>query len=69
MKDSTGLAVNLDRRIGEIFALADQEPFFVPTLSAPRQALFAIGYYHQRNDFYRSKDDARSDVATAPQEH
>jgi len=67
-KDKPGLAVNLDRRIGEIFELADPESLFVPTLSAQRQALFAIGYYHQRNDFYRRKDDARGEVATAPQE-
>jgi CRISPR-associated protein Cas5 subtype I-C len=64
-KDSTGLVVDhLDQRIGEIFELADPESFFVPALSAQRQALFAIGYYHQRNDFNRSKDDARGAVAT-----
>ena len=67
-KDKPGLAVNLDRRIGEIFELADPESLFVPTLSAQRQALFAIGYYHQRNDFYRRKDHARGDVTAAPQE-
>ncbi len=67
-KDKPGLAVNLDRRIGEIFELADPDALFVPTLSAQRQALFAIGYYHQRNDFYRRKDEARGDASTAPQE-
>jgi CRISPR-associated protein Csd1 len=67
-KDSTGLAVNLDQRIGEVFELADSASFFVPTLSPQRQALFAIGYYHQRNDFYRGKDDASNKVATARQE-
>ena len=67
-KDRPGLAVNLDRRIGEIFELADPESLFVPTLSAQRQALFAIGYYHQRNDFYRRKDEHRGDVAATPQE-
>ncbi len=54
-KEKPGLASNLDRRIGEIFELADPEALFVPTLSAQRQALFAIGYYHQRNDFYRRR--------------
>lgn len=62
-KDKPGLAVNLDRRIGEIFELADADALFVPTLSAQRQALFAIGYYHQRNDFYRRKEEARDDAA------
>jgi CRISPR-associated protein Csd1 len=62
-KEKPGLAVNLDRKIGEICELASPEGLFVPTLNAQRQALFAIGYYHQRNDFYRSKD-----AAAAPQE-
>lgn len=55
-KDKPGLATNLDRKIGEIFELAEPESMFMPTLSAQRQALFAVGYYHQRNDFYRRKD-------------
>jgi CRISPR-associated protein Csd1 len=67
-KDKPGLAVNLDRRIGEIFELADPESLFLPILSAQRQALFAIGYYHQRNDFYRRKDEPRGDISIAPQE-
>lgn len=67
-KDKPGLAINLDRRIGEIFELADPESLFVPTLSSQRQALFAIGYYHQRNDFYRRKEDAHGEATTAPQE-
>jgi CRISPR-associated protein Csd1 len=67
-KDKPGLAVNLDRRIGEIFELADPESLFVPILSAQRQALFAVGYYHQRNDFYRRKDEPRGDISTPPQE-
>ena len=67
-KDKPGLAVNLDRRIGEIFELTDPDALLVPTLSAQRQALFAIGYYHQRNDFYRRKDEARGDAPAAPQE-
>ncbi len=62
-KDKPGLAINLDRRIGEIFELAQPESLFVPTLSAQRQALFTVGYYHQRNDFYRRKDDARDEPA------
>lgn len=63
-KDKPGLATNLDRKIGEIFELAAPESLFAPTLSAQRQALFAVGYYHQRNDFYRRKDDARGEPAS-----
>lgn len=62
-KEKPGLAVYLDRKIGEICELASPESLFVPTLNAQRQALFAIGYYHQRNDFYRGRD-----AAAAPQE-
>ena len=55
-KEKPGLAVNLDRKIGEIYELADPDGLFVATLSSQRQALFAIGYYHQRNDFYRARE-------------
>ena len=57
-----GLAVNLDRSIGKIFELADADKLFVPTLTAQRQALFAVGYYHQRNSFYRSKEALKDDA-------
>ncbi|OAI23405.1 type I-C CRISPR-associated protein Cas8c/Csd1 [Methylosinus sp. R-45379] len=55
-KDKPGLAINLDRKIGEIFELASPDSLFVRTLNSQFQALFAIGYYHQRNDFYRRRE-------------
>jgi CRISPR-associated protein Csd1 len=61
-KDRPGLAVNLDRDIGEIFELAEPEKLFTPTLTAQRQALFAIGYYHQRNKFFRPKEAATAEA-------
>jgi CRISPR-associated protein Csd1 len=61
-KDKPGLAINLDRRIGEIFELTEPESLFTPTLSAQRQALFAVGYYHQKNDFYRRKEGAHAEL-------
>jgi CRISPR-associated protein Csd1 len=67
-KDKPGLAVNLDRRIGEIFELADPDSLFVPTLSAQRQAMFAVGYYHQRNDFYRRKEEQRADTPASEEQ-
>lgn len=60
-KDRPGLFTALDRRIGGIFELAEPEALFVPTLTAQRQALFAIGYYHQRNDFYRGKGSGEAE--------
>ncbi len=67
-KTRPGLAVNLDRTIGEIYGLVAPEALFMPTLSMQRQALFAIGYYHQRNDFYRSRDDGRDKTTSETKE-
>ncbi|RTL86131.1 MAG: type I-C CRISPR-associated protein Cas8c/Csd1 [Hyphomicrobiales bacterium] len=55
-KGKPGLAVSLDRKIGEICELARADSLFPPTLNPRRQALFAVGYYHQRNDFYRARE-------------
>lgn len=62
-KEKPGLAVTLDRKIGEICELASAESLFPPTLGPRHQALFAIGYYHQRNDFYRSRVADASDAS------
>ncbi len=66
-KEKPGLATTLDRRIGEIFELAEATKLFVPTLPAAHQALFAIGYYHQKNDFYRPRPKPEGTLST-PQE-
>jgi CRISPR-associated protein Csd1 len=66
-KDKPGLAVTLDRQIGEIFELAGTD-LFVPTLTAQRQALFAVGYYHQRNAFFRSHDTGAAETAHSDKE-
>lgn len=60
-KDRPGRARWLDDQIGQIFDLADSDALFVPTLTAQRQALFAVGYYHQRNEFYRRRDTTGDD--------
>jgi CRISPR-associated protein Csd1 len=53
-----GRAVNLERLIGEIMAgIAD----FPGHLALTDQGRFAIGYYHQRQDFYGRADAARKD--------
>jgi CRISPR-associated protein Csd1 len=50
--DNKGQAVNLEKQIGEIMSeLAD----FPAHLSLPDQGRFAIGYYHQRQDFFTKK--------------
>jgi CRISPR-associated protein Csd1 len=61
-KDRPGSARWIDDVIAKIFELADADKLFVSTLTAQRQALFAIGYYHQKNDFYRGKVAASADL-------
>lgn len=53
-KQSPGLRVNLERLIGSIMdkMQADGDPF-PASLSAEEQALFGLGYYHQRNEFLK----------------
>ncbi|MDX9746514.1 MAG: type I-C CRISPR-associated protein Cas8c/Csd1 [Syntrophales bacterium] len=52
--DNRGRAVNLERLIGEIMADINDFP---PHLSLPDQGRFAVGYYHQRQDFFTKKDN------------
>lgn len=55
-KQAPGYRTTLERGIGEIMNLMSpgNDPF--PShLSSEEQALFALGYYHQRNEFFKSK--------------
>jgi CRISPR-associated protein Csd1 len=52
--ENRGRAVNFERIIGEI---VDGIDGFSPHLSLPDQGRFAVGYYHQRQDFFTKKDD------------
>jgi CRISPR-associated protein Csd1 len=67
-KERPGAARRVDDRIGQIFELADPEKLVAATLPAAQQAMFAIGYYHQKNEFYRKRDAAPADVAAFAQE-
>ncbi len=51
--ENRGRAVNFERMIGEI---VDGVNGFPPHLSLPDQGRFAVGYYHQRQDFFTKKD-------------
>jgi len=57
-KQSPGRKVNLEKEIGEIMGLMEpsSDPF-PASLSTQEQALFGLGYYHQRSEFFRSKKD------------
>jgi len=52
-KDKPGWAINSDKQIGEIFQSINEFPAH---LSLNDQGLFAIGYYHQRQDIYTKKN-------------
>ena len=55
-KASPGRKANLEKQVGAIMDLMSPSNDPYPAaLSAEQQALFSLGYYHQRNDFFRSK--------------
>ena len=51
--ESKSFQVNAEKRVQEIMANVDQVP---KHLSMTDQGLFAIGYYHQRQDFFTKKE-------------
>jgi CRISPR-associated protein Csd1 len=51
--ENKGRAVNLERLVGEIVSHFDDFPAH---LDLHEQGRFAIGYYHQRQDFFTKKD-------------
>jgi CRISPR-associated protein Csd1 len=52
--DSRGRAVNFERTIGQIVEMIMDFPAH---LDLHEQGRFAIGYYHQRQDFFTKKDN------------
>lgn len=65
-KQRPGQRVNLEKTIGGILEVMDpgQDPF--PTsLPAEDQALFGLGYYHQRSEFFRKPENAGTGGATS----
>ncbi len=51
--ENKGEAVNLEKQIGEIMEMVSDFPAL---LSLQDQGRFAIGYYHQRQDFFRKRE-------------
>ena len=54
--ENRGLAVNLERLIGEIMDKVAAGHAFPSHLNLQDQGRFAVGYYHQRQDFFTKKD-------------
>lgn len=53
-KTKAGLAVSLERQIGEVIDLLSSE--FPKTLGLEDQGKFAIGYYHQRSEIFKKHE-------------
>lgn len=53
--DNRGRAVNLEKLVGEI---VDEIRDFPGHLSLDDQGRFAVGYYHQRQEFFKKKDNS-----------
>jgi CRISPR-associated protein Csd1 len=61
-KQSPGFRVMLERAIGGIMEqMSPGDEPFPASLSAQEQALFGLGYYHQRNEFFKSKKTESAD--------
>jgi CRISPR-associated protein Csd1 len=54
--ENRGQAVNLERLIGEIMDKVAANHAFPSHLNLQDQGRFAVGYYHQRQDFFTKKD-------------
>ncbi len=55
--ENKGQAINLEKQIGEIVSKLDATSAFPSHLSLLDQGRFAVGYYHQRQDFFTKKDN------------
>jgi len=61
-KQAPGFRVVLERAIGSIMEqMSPGDEPFPASLSAQEQALFGLGYYHQRNEFFKSKKPESAD--------
>ena len=67
-KQSPGRAVNLEKLLMTITDLMEPGDNPIPvSLASNEQALFGIGYYHQRSDFFRKHDDNEPSVTESAQ--
>lgn len=67
-KQSPGRAVNLEKLLMTITDLMAPGDDPIPvSLASNEQALFGIGYYHQRSDFFRKHDDSEPEVTESIQ--
>ncbi|RAN33632.1 type I-C CRISPR-associated protein Cas8c/Csd1 [Hyphomonas pacifica] len=63
-KQAPGYKVTLERTLSDIMgSLSPADDPFPASLSAQEQALFGLGYYHQRSAFFQSRDQDASETA------
>lgn len=63
-KERPGQRVNLEKLVGEIMnAMSPGDDPFPTSLNAAEQALFGLGYHHQRGEFFRKRDTAGTEEA------
>ena len=65
-KQNPGWAVNLERLLASVTDLMDPAGDPVPvSLNSAEQAMFGIGYHHQRSEFFRNRDEKDTDPTEA----
>lgn len=65
-KQSPGHRVNLEKLISDIMGtMSPADDPFPASLSSEQQALFALGYYHQRAEFFKSKKIEKNEEIAA----
>jgi CRISPR-associated protein Csd1 len=57
-----------DRRIAEIVEAMTPDTAFPPQLTMEQQGRFVLGYYHQRNAFYRKSGETDHETPTSEEE-
>jgi len=63
-KERPGQRVNLEKAIAGIMdAMSPGDDPFPASLNAAEQALFGLGYYHQRGEFFRKRDTTGTEEA------
>lgn len=68
--ENKGRATNMERLLGEIIEGLDGNKPFPPTLTLEDQGRFAVGYYHQRQDFFKKREKTETDsTETTPETH
>lgn len=65
-KQNPGWAVNLEKLLASVTDLMDPAGDPIPvSLNSAEQAMFGIGYHHQRSEFFSERDDKKTDPTEA----